>query len=383
MRNTIFGITSIILWGVLALACVPCANAAVNRRVNVQFPGYFNDLKPSAKERLGCIAGSMGWHAPGEKPKKYVSLQLYVIAADAADQKNPDFALATWGSGLMIHRAEIMDGEEMRDPFLMCLRPGKYLLRTYQIYEDRFNHYPELPVDSPFEIVAGKTSYIGSFAIYEAGEADQCGGDANELRVVATDRSAVDLPFIQPHAAMASQVVAVSPLDYSGHAPILVNCISAVPPENMRDAGLRQRQHSQAMAVFDKAAAGNKAKSDGYLAWNKVRPGMQTLDDGVQYLVIEPGSGATPTESSTVVLEVAGPFPWGEVPKPVPAPQRMDGVSVGKIELAGIREVLMRMPAGSTWEVTLPPEKAYGSKPGSPFPPSVAVVFRIKLESVQ
>ena len=45
--------------------------------------------------------------------------------------------------------------------------------------------------------------------------------------------------------------------------------------------------------------------------------------------------------------------------------------------------VLLVMPAGSKWEVALPPEKAYGADPRTPFPPNVAVVFEIKLVSVK
>ena len=41
------------------------------------------------------------------------------------------------------------------------------------------------------------------------------------------------------------------------------------------------------------------------------------------------------------------------------------------------------MPAGAKWEVTLPPERAYGANPNTPFPPNVAVQFEIKLVSVK
>jgi FKBP-type peptidyl-prolyl cis-trans isomerase len=41
------------------------------------------------------------------------------------------------------------------------------------------------------------------------------------------------------------------------------------------------------------------------------------------------------------------------------------------------------MPQGSKWEIVLPPEKAFGNDPRSPFPPNVAVQFEIKLVSVK
>ncbi|MFP3786399.1 FKBP-type peptidyl-prolyl cis-trans isomerase N-terminal domain-containing protein, partial [Burkholderia sp. SIMBA_024] len=45
----------------------------------------------------------------------------------------------------------------------------------------------------------------------------------------------------------------------------------------------------------DKAAAENKTKSTQFLATNKAAAGVQTLPSGVQYKVLEKGTGAKPT----------------------------------------------------------------------------------------
>ena len=58
-------------------------------------------------------------------------------------------------------------------------------------------------------------------------------------------------------------------------------------------------------------------------------------------------------------------------------------MKVSEIEMPAMREVLLQMPAGSKWEVTLPADKAYGADPRTPFPPNVAVQFEIKLISVK
>ena len=151
-------------------------------------------------------------------------------------------------------------------------------------------------------------------------------------------------------------------------------------------AGLQKRQQQRAQqrkAEFDKASADNKAQSDQFLAANKAKAGVKTLASGVQYRVIENGTGAKPTQASTVELEVAGPFPWGQQPTPAPAAQKMNATKLSEIEIPAIREVLLMMPQGSKWEVVLPPEKAFGNDPRSPFPPNVAVQFEIKLTSVK
>jgi peptidylprolyl isomerase len=161
----------------------------------------------------------------------------------------------------------------------------------------------------------------------------------------------------------------------------------AVPMDQMRGAyqGMQQRLQAKAKAAYDKASAENKTKSDTFLTQNKAKSGVKTLPSGVQYRVIEAGSGAKPTQASTVDLEVTGPFPWGQRPEASQTrpPQKMTAVKVSGIEMPAMREALLQMPTGAKWEIALPPDKAYGADPRSGFPPNVAVVFEVKLVSVK
>lgn len=148
----------------------------------------------------------------------------------------------------------------------------------------------------------------------------------------------------------------------------------------------QQREQARAQAAkaeYDKAAADNKTKSTQFLTQNRAKSGVQTLASGVQYRVIEAGSGAKPTQASTVQLEVAGPFPYGERPSEARPAQQIPAIKVSEVEMKAMRDTLLQMPAGSKWEVTLPPEQAYGADPRTPFPPNVAVQFEIKLVSVK
>ncbi|WP_368564486.1 FKBP-type peptidyl-prolyl cis-trans isomerase N-terminal domain-containing protein [Pseudoxanthomonas sp. UTMC 1351] len=144
-----------------------------------------------------------------------------------------------------------------------------------------------------------------------------------------------------------------------------------------------QARAQKAKADYDKVAAENKTKSDQFLAQNKAKAGVQTLPSGVQYRVIEAGNGAKPTQASTVELEVAGPFPFGQRPAEARPAQQMKDLKVSAVEMAAMRETLLQMPAGSKWEIALPPDKAYGADPRTGFPPNLAVVFEIKLISVK
>ncbi|TCZ83342.1 FKBP-type peptidyl-prolyl cis-trans isomerase N-terminal domain-containing protein [Lysobacter sp. N42] len=159
----------------------------------------------------------------------------------------------------------------------------------------------------------------------------------------------------------------------------------AVPVDQLRTAvqSMQQRQEARAKAEWEKAAAQNKTKSDAFIAANKAKAGVKLLPSGVQYRVIENGTGAKPTQASTVQLEVAGPFAWGERPPQARPAQAIPAMKLSEIEMPAMREVLLQMPAGSKWEVTLPADKAYGADPRTGFPPNVAVQFEIKLVSVK
>ena len=160
----------------------------------------------------------------------------------------------------------------------------------------------------------------------------------------------------------------------------------AVPVDQLRTAvqNMQQRQQTKAKAEWDKAAATNKTKSDGFIAAEQGQGRREDrLPSGVQYRVIETGTGAKPTQANTVQLEVAGPYAWGERPQQARPAQAIPAIKVSEIEMAAMREALLQMPAGSKWEVTLPPEKAYGADPRTPFPPNVAVQFEVKLVSVK
>lgn len=159
----------------------------------------------------------------------------------------------------------------------------------------------------------------------------------------------------------------------------------AVPGEQLKAAveAMQKRLAEKAKAEFDRMAAENKTKSDAFLAQNKGKAGVKMLPSGAQYRVIENGTGAKPTMASTVQLEVAGPFPWGERPQQARPASQIPAVKVSEIEMAAMREALMQMPAGSKWEITLPPDKAYGADPRSGFPPNVAVQFEVKLVSLK
>lgn len=164
-----------------------------------------------------------------------------------------------------------------------------------------------------------------------------------------------------------------------------------VPVEQLRSAveGMQQRQQAKMQEEFTKLATDNKAKSDAYIAQYRGTQGVQTLQGStVQYRVLENGSGARPTQASTVQLNYKGSLPDGTVLVDTAQPgegQQPGPVSmqVSQIPLVGLREALLQMPAGARWEILLPGDKAYGTDMSAGRMANQAVLFDVKLVSVQ
>jgi peptidylprolyl isomerase len=165
-----------------------------------------------------------------------------------------------------------------------------------------------------------------------------------------------------------------------------------VPVAQLRTAveTMQKRQMEKAKVAFDKASADNKKASDAFLAQNKAKAGVQTLPGGVQYRVLEAGSGAKPTQASNVTLQYKGSLADGRTFVDTYSPQQGQttppapmAIKVSDIPLAGLRDALVQMPAGARWEVVMPADKAYGNTPQSPIGPNQAVVFDVKLVSVK
>lgn len=150
-------------------------------------------------------------------------------------------------------------------------------------------------------------------------------------------------------------------------------------------SAFQKRMAEQERANFERVMRENKSKSDAFLAANRAKPGVTVLPSGVQYKVIEVGTGAKPNASNTVSVHLRGSVSTGQEfantynsPSAQPA-----SFKLGEFPLAGMKEAIMMMPVGSRWEVVIPADKAYGNDPRSPIGPGQAIIFDIKLLSAK
>lgn len=129
-------------------------------------------------------------------------------------------------------------------------------------------------------------------------------------------------------------------------------------------------------------ATKNKVKGEAFLAANKIKPGIKTLADGLQYKVLSQGKGVQPQDNDTVTVNYAGRLIDGtefdsSYKRGEPATFAVNGV------ITGWTEALKLMKAGSTWELYIPPALAYGEQGAPPvIGPNETLIFKVNLISV-
>lgn len=132
-------------------------------------------------------------------------------------------------------------------------------------------------------------------------------------------------------------------------------------------------------AAFLKASQDNKAKGDAFLAKNKTQKGVIVLPSGLQYKVITAGSGPKPGKDDTVTVDYTGNTIDGTVFDSTSKSGKPATFKVSQV-IPGWTEILQLMPVGSTWEVYIPSNLAYGPRGmGGPIGPNETLIFKINL----
>jgi len=145
----------------------------------------------------------------------------------------------------------------------------------------------------------------------------------------------------------------------------------------------------QKTIVVKQAAAakvtGDKNKADGtaFLAANKAKPGVTTLPSGLQYKIIKAGTGKKPAAADTVVCNYKGTLIDGKEFDSSYKRGQPASFPVNKV-IKGWTEVLQLMPVGSTWQVFIPPDLAYGERgAGTDIGPNATLIFEIELIAIK
>ena len=147
---------------------------------------------------------------------------------------------------------------------------------------------------------------------------------------------------------------------------------------NDYQAQMRQR----AMAKKQLATGDNKKKGDAYLAQYKAQQGVQALPSGVLYRVVKEGDGRKPAETDTVEVDYRGSLING-TEFDATRPGQPAALKVSSL-IAGWKQALGAMPAGSRWQIVIPSQFAYGERgAGSDIGPNEVLVFDVELLAIK
>lgn len=124
--------------------------------------------------------------------------------------------------------------------------------------------------------------------------------------------------------------------------------------------------------------ADNKKAGEKFLAENKKKEGVKTLPSGVQYRVIKEGTGAMVKDTTMCIINYEGKLIDGTVFDSSYKNGKPMNMRANQV-IKGFTEALVRMPVGSTWEVYIPQELAYGNRQAGQIKPFSALIFKIEL----
>ena len=145
-----------------------------------------------------------------------------------------------------------------------------------------------------------------------------------------------------------------------------------------------QKMERDARANFEKVSRENKTKADAFMAANKSKPGVVTLPGGVQYRVIQAGTGAKPTATGSVVAHMRGVLSSGVTLGDTFTSSPLAPPTLKIADMPpGLRDAVLQMPVGSRWEITIPPEKGIGKDSRAPGGPNQAMIYDFQLVNVK
>ena len=130
------------------------------------------------------------------------------------------------------------------------------------------------------------------------------------------------------------------------------------------------------------AGEANKKEGEAFLDANKTKDGVVALPSGLQYKILQAGTGPKPATTDSVVCNYRGTLINGKefdssYKRGQPATFPVSGV------IKGWTEALQLMPVGSKWQLFVPSDLAYGARgAGGDIGPNATLIFEVELISI-
>jgi len=147
-------------------------------------------------------------------------------------------------------------------------------------------------------------------------------------------------------------------------------------------AQFRKDMEDKKNKQMSQKSSATKAIGAKFMEDNKKNPGVKTTPSGMQYRVIQEGTGASPNPNSTVEVNYEGKFIDGKVfdssyDRKKSAEFPLNGV------IKGFSEGLLLMKEGSIYELVIPSDLAYGDMGNQSIPGGSTLIFKLELIKVK
>ena len=154
----------------------------------------------------------------------------------------------------------------------------------------------------------------------------------------------------------------------------------SIIPDSLLDVCIKKYQDNMSLEKI----TFNKAVGKAFLEGNAKKPGVVKMTNGMQYLVLTPGTGTEhPTLNSKVKCHYHGTLIDGSIfdssvqrGEPISFP--LNGV------IKGWQDAVQLMTVGSKWKLFIPSDLAYGDRSAGPFiGPGMTLIFEVELLGIE
>ena len=141
-----------------------------------------------------------------------------------------------------------------------------------------------------------------------------------------------------------------------------------------------QKKHTEELA---KKSAANKEAGAKFLEENKKKENVKVTASGLQYQIVQEGTGKQPKATDKVTVHYTGKLLDGTVFDS--SVQRGQPAVFGVTQvIKGWVEALQLMPVGSKWKLFVPSDMAYGEQgAGDLIQPNTTLIFEVELLGIQ
>jgi FKBP-type peptidyl-prolyl cis-trans isomerase FklB len=141
--------------------------------------------------------------------------------------------------------------------------------------------------------------------------------------------------------------------------------------------------NAKKQAELHRIGEANKQAEQLFLVANKAREGIVTLPSGLQYKILDEGTGPKPTTTDTVICNYRGTLLDGTQFDSSQKRGQPSTVSVSQV-IEGWKEALQLMPVGSKWRLFVPSELGYGDRsPVAGIGPNSMLIFELELLAIK